>query len=201
MTRMATLRDTQKIRRRESMLDAARELFAGSGYNKTTIDAIADRAEIGVATVYTYFGNKEGLFAELARKDMTELRDEGAEALQTISENPADAVIELLTIYDKVHNYISSTAIDEFSIGSKVDGPLREAARWMDEWKVGQLTTALNQIQKNGGLAQTLPTREAAGIVNELFNQYYQHHHATGSPKKAFNNLTRRVRLLFENWV
>ncbi len=198
---MATLRDTQKIRRRESMLDAARELFADGGYNKTTMDAIAERAEIGVATVYTYFGNKERLFATLARSDMTELRDEGAAALKDVSEKPADAVIELLTIYDKVHNYVSSTVIDEFSLGSNVDGPLREAARWMDEWKVKQITTALNQIQHNGHLAPTLPTREAAEIVNELFNQYYQHHHATGSPKKAFNNLARRVKLLFENWV
>ena len=82
------------------MLNAARELFIDTGYSKTTMDAIAERAEIGVATVYTYFGNKENLFADLARRDMSELRDEAEVALNVISADPADAVMELLTIYD-----------------------------------------------------------------------------------------------------
>jgi len=198
---MTTLRDSQKIRRRESMLNAARELFIDTGYNKTTMDAIAEQAEIGVATVYTYFGNKETLFSELARWDMTELREEAAEALKTISGDPAEAVMELLTIYDKVRNYISSNVISDFTIGSKIVGPLRDTARWMDGWRVEQIASALNQIQKDGNLAQTLPTIEAAEIVNELFNQYYQRYHSVEEPKKAFNQLERRIRLLFVNWA
>ena len=198
---MTTLRDRQKIRRRESMLHAARELFIDTGYNKTTMDAIAQRAEIGVATVYTYFGNKENLFADLARRDMTELRDEASEVLGKISDDPGDAVMELLNVYDKVRNYITSNVINDFTIGSKIVGPLRDTARWMDGWKVQQIGSALTLAQDKGNLSPKLPTIEAAEIVNELFNQYYQRYQSLESPKKAFNQLERRVRLLFVNWV
>ena len=44
------------------MLDAARQLFIEHGYAKTTMDEIAEKAEFGVATVYTYFKSKEGVF-------------------------------------------------------------------------------------------------------------------------------------------
>jgi AcrR family transcriptional regulator len=198
---MTTLRDTQKIRRRESMLQAARELFIDTGYNKTTMDAIAQRAEIGVATVYTYFGNKESLFADLARRDMTELRDEASEVLGKISDDPGDAVMELLNVYDKVRNYITSNVINDFTIGSKIVGPLRDTARWMDGWKVQQIGSALELAQEKGNLSSKLPAIEAAEIVNELFNQYYQRYQSLESPKKAFDQLERRVRLLFVNWV
>jgi AcrR family transcriptional regulator len=183
------------------MFNAARELFISTGYNKTTMDAIAEHAEVGVATVYTYFGNKETLFAELARWDMTELREEANEALNRLSDNPAEAVMELLTIYDKVRNYISSQVIKDFTKGLGIVGPLRDTARWMDGWRIEQIASVLDDIQKSGNLSQSLPTKEAAEIVNELFNQYYQRYYSVEQPKKAFRQLERRVRLLFVNWV
>lgn len=165
------------------------------------MDAVAERAEIGVATLYTYFGNKENLFAELARKDMTELKDEAERALEDLPADPVLAVIELLTIYDKVRNYISKDVIRDFSIGTKLDGPLRDAARWMDEWKVHQIVVALDRAQEEGRIASTLPTRDAAEIVNELFNHYYDRQHTSESDRKAFNKLKSRIALLFQNWV
>lgn len=195
-----TLRDRQKLQRRGSMLDAARQLFVDTGYNKTTMDAIADRAEVGVATVYTYFGNKETLFAELARKDMSELQAEGAQSLRDLPEDPVEAVIELLIIYDKVHDFISYEVIRDFMIGAKIDGPLRETARWMDEWKVEQIKQALDHAQREGRLAPELPTRDAAEIINELFDRYYERDTSLESARKAFRRLKRWIAVLFDDW-
>ena len=47
------------------MLDAARSLFVERGYVATTIDAIAERAEVSPETVYSAFGNKRSLLSEL----------------------------------------------------------------------------------------------------------------------------------------
>ena len=49
---------------RSVILDAARLLFAERGYRDTTMRAVARAAEVDVALVAYYFGNKEGLFAE-----------------------------------------------------------------------------------------------------------------------------------------
>jgi len=44
---------------RERIAAAARDLFASQGYERTTVDAIADRAGVGRRTVFRYFRSKD----------------------------------------------------------------------------------------------------------------------------------------------
>ncbi|WP_063005027.1 TetR/AcrR family transcriptional regulator [Nocardia salmonicida] len=48
---------------RLAILDAARVRFAGTGFDKTSIRAIAADADVDPALVHHYFGNKQQLFA------------------------------------------------------------------------------------------------------------------------------------------
>jgi len=50
---------------RRAVLEAARRLFVASGYGSTTIQAIADEADVAVQTVYAAFGNKRSILGEL----------------------------------------------------------------------------------------------------------------------------------------
>ena len=50
---------------RMRVLDAARALFIERGYVATTIDAIAERADVSSETIYSTFGNKRALLSEL----------------------------------------------------------------------------------------------------------------------------------------
>jgi len=51
---------------RQAVLDAARELFAERGFERTTMRAVAARAGVDPALIYHYFGDKDGLlFAAL----------------------------------------------------------------------------------------------------------------------------------------
>jgi len=60
-------RERERERRRQSMLEAARAVFAEKGYRNATIEEVAHRAEFGKGTVYNYFegGKEELLFAIL----------------------------------------------------------------------------------------------------------------------------------------
>jgi AcrR family transcriptional regulator len=59
---------TERRRRSEAaILEAARELFAGFGYDRTTIRAVAERAGVDAALVIQHFGSKEHLFAAAAQ--------------------------------------------------------------------------------------------------------------------------------------
>lgn len=60
-------REERRRRTEGGILDAARELFAETGFERTTIRAVAARAGVDPALVMQYFGNKEGLFAASAR--------------------------------------------------------------------------------------------------------------------------------------
>ncbi|MQY17832.1 TetR/AcrR family transcriptional regulator [Nocardia macrotermitis] len=55
-----TLREgsTQK---RAAILSAARELFLAQGFDRSSVDAVAARAEVSKRTVYDYFGDKRTL--------------------------------------------------------------------------------------------------------------------------------------------
>lgn len=46
---------------RRAVLDAARELFAELGFERTTMRAVAARAGVDPALIYHYFGDKDGL--------------------------------------------------------------------------------------------------------------------------------------------
>ncbi|MFH8484074.1 TetR/AcrR family transcriptional regulator [Streptomyces longisporoflavus] len=47
--------------KRAAILAAARELFLADGFDRTSVDAVAARAEVSKRTVYDYFGDKRTL--------------------------------------------------------------------------------------------------------------------------------------------
>lgn len=56
---------TAQIERRNRLLEAAASLASEGGYPAVTMRAAADRAEVGLATVYRYFSSKDHLIAEV----------------------------------------------------------------------------------------------------------------------------------------
>lgn len=58
-------REQQALETREAVLASARSLFAERGYAATTIEAIAERAEVAVPTVYFVFRSKRGILSTL----------------------------------------------------------------------------------------------------------------------------------------
>ena len=49
--------------RRHQLIDIGRSLFAERGYDATSIEEIAQRANVSKPVVYEHFGGKEGLYA------------------------------------------------------------------------------------------------------------------------------------------
>jgi AcrR family transcriptional regulator len=67
--------------RRQQLLDVGRELFAERGYEATSIEEIAARADVSKPVVYEHFGGKEGLYAVVVDREMQRLLDRFASAL------------------------------------------------------------------------------------------------------------------------
>lgn len=195
-----TLRARQKHLRRENMLAAARTLFVECGYSKTTMDAIAERADVGVATVHTYFSTKEGLFAELARMDMSELKQEGEDLLEQLPSEPVAAVCALLDIYIKVQDYISFDVVRDFVAGSKKPGPMREVASWISHWQSDLLTNALEQARTSGTVSTSLPLQEMSWIIIDLLNRFFDRVMSGEDGEVEYNKLKQRIELLFSDW-
>ncbi len=59
--------------RREQLLDVGRQLFAARGYEATSIEEIAAHAGVSKPVVYEHFGGKEGLYAVVVDREMSDL--------------------------------------------------------------------------------------------------------------------------------
>ena len=61
--------------KRKRDLDAATDEFATYGFENTSIQQIAKRAEISVGSVYKYFENKDELFAMVVKENLSLLEE------------------------------------------------------------------------------------------------------------------------------
>ncbi len=67
--------------RRVQLLDVGRELFAERGYDGTAVEEIALRAGVSKPIVYEHFGGKEGLYAVVVEREVSQLLAGIADAL------------------------------------------------------------------------------------------------------------------------
>lgn len=68
-----SLRERKKLETRNRVLDTAIQLFQEQGFEQTSIDEIAARANISRGTFFNYFANKEAVLLELAQNELREL--------------------------------------------------------------------------------------------------------------------------------
>jgi AcrR family transcriptional regulator len=61
--------------RREQLIAVSRQLFAARGYEGTSVEEIAARAEVSKPVVYEHFGGKEGLYAVVVDREVNTLLD------------------------------------------------------------------------------------------------------------------------------
>jgi AcrR family transcriptional regulator len=160
---MSDSSSSQRVRmtgreRREQLLDVGRSLFAQKGYDATSIEEIAARAGVSKPVVYEHFGGKEGLYAVVVDREMSNLLARLTDALGT--GHPRQLVersaLALLT-------YIEEQT-DGFRILSR-DSPVAGAG--------GTFSSLLNDIASQ---VEHILAREfsARGIATKLAPMYAQ---------------------------
>jgi AcrR family transcriptional regulator len=89
-----TLRERKRERTRRTIVDAGFDLFEARGYDETTIADIAEAAEIGARTFFSYFASKEELL--FPEKDSRVAAAVEAIATRRPGERPTDVLLRAL---------------------------------------------------------------------------------------------------------
>jgi AcrR family transcriptional regulator len=100
-------REERRRRTEAVILDAARELFAETGFERTTIRAVAAHAGVDPALVMQYYGNKEGLFTAAAKWSEEDQRVVAAD----LDELPRAALADLFSHFEHVEDRAASVAL------------------------------------------------------------------------------------------
>ncbi len=92
----ASLRERKKERTRRELVAAALQLFEQKGYDATTIDEIAEAAEVSPRTFFRYFANKEEVaMGEVVDQSIIELvgaRPAGEPLIESLRHVVADSL-------------------------------------------------------------------------------------------------------------
>jgi AcrR family transcriptional regulator len=67
--------------RRQQLLDVAKALFAEKGFDGTSVEEIAHRADVSKPVVYEHFGGKEGIYAVVVDRETHDLLDQMVSSL------------------------------------------------------------------------------------------------------------------------
>jgi AcrR family transcriptional regulator len=104
---METLRERKKHRTREALLRVAIELFTTRGYERTTVDDIADSVGVSQRTFFRYFAGKED--AALALDEMTVAHFVEGVRARPPHEVPLEALRQaVLQGWDTLHEVVES---------------------------------------------------------------------------------------------
>ncbi|MDA7028119.1 TetR/AcrR family transcriptional regulator [Bacillus sp. CLL-7-23] len=67
-TKIRKPKQARSIKMKEKILNAAFQLFCEKGYYKTTTNEIAQRAQVSIGSLYSYFKDKDTIFMEILNR-------------------------------------------------------------------------------------------------------------------------------------
>ncbi|MFC1969170.1 TetR/AcrR family transcriptional regulator [Chloroflexota bacterium] len=198
---MSGLRERKKKRTKRDIRDAALELFTTKGYNMTSVEAIAEKAEVAVGTVYNYFKCKCDLLLTRLAQDIRELISEGQAVIQNPPVNPVEAVSLLIHIYFReLLNRQDKRLVGEVIAARYSEQPSnKKDLLKLDFMLINQVTELLEYFQQQDKLAKDIKPIEAAGLIYATFISAITLYLYTDTSLETIDNyMERHVRLIFK---
>lgn len=164
-SRSPGLRSQKKQRRRERIVDAAVEAFNRKGFSRTTMQEIAEVADLAVGTLYNYFPSKNDLLVGIIEGQMEEIRRIDVRELVRRLQNAGSG--------SEVVSWILSSVIRKSFVLSKqnwreVFGAVFASRTELDRMveldfeAIGLLAVLLRNMQKRGLVRKDLSADTAA---------------------------------------
>lgn len=158
-------------RKRQAILAAAIDEFRTAGYETTSMDRIAARAEVSKRTVYNHFPSKEALFAEMLRQ-LWDAALEGEELSYRPDRPLREQLLELIAQKLRLLNDESFVSLARVAIAAGIHSPdrARDMVARMGEREEG-LTVWIRDAAAAGRLKvkdTTFASHQLQGLVKSF---------------------------------
>ncbi len=165
-SRRQALAEATKIQ----IAEAARSLFFKRGYVGTTIEEIANRAGVSKESVYSIFGNKQGILAFLldatvGGKEFPQPVIQQSAAQTIMQERDPRRQIDRIA---QVCGEILSRAAPVFAImrtAANTEPEIQKRVRHLHKERLENMTSFFRQVAANGPLRKGLDEKRAGEIV------------------------------------
>jgi len=146
------------------LIEAAAEEFAERGPEGGRVNRIAERARVNKQLIYHHFGDKEGLFAEVLGRQLSEV----AERISLEPERAYEYAGELFDFYVEHPRLVRLIEWEALRYGA--DDVPNEAGR---SALYGERVTALEEAQKRGFVDPNLDPKQTAFTLFSLVMWYF----------------------------
>lgn len=157
-------RELNKIQCRNRILKMSRRLFTAKGYEETTMEEVAEAAEVSKATLYNYFASKESLLMGIADAALEEIR-------QLVDVELADEPDCLI----KLRRVLETLAVDSIryiSLTRKIMylNSFRDSELYVIRQEVQRLLEQLIvRAKEDGQLRRDVPTEELVDMFMGVY--------------------------------
>lgn len=167
---MSNLRQKQRQKREKAIIEAAIKLIAEKGYRNTSIEEIAEKAEVGPATVYNYFTSKSGLLMSIFNKEAETLLNSGEKIINDPPVEAEDATYKLTEAYfgDFMGRY-SKQLIREIFVAVLIEQlSVRKELIGLDYTVMAQFVELLKLIKSRGQIAADIGVEDAVFVIYSM---------------------------------
>lgn len=169
-------KEREREQRRNDIIDAAEALFFARGINNTTMDEVAEAAELSKGTLYLYFRSKEDLHYAICLRGLDTMAAELQQAFDdelTGAENALATAQAYLDFVDRYPDYFNAIMSFESSGLENVDPENRDHILRPDS-PLMVFVKVIEQGGRDGSIRQDIPARELAVMLWSQVNGVLQ---------------------------
>jgi AcrR family transcriptional regulator len=192
-------RERKKREVRRNIFQAAFELFREQGFDETTIEEIAERADVGKGTVFNYFPRKTSLLAALADDWMSLLAEEmgPVETWRGTTRQKLERVFRFLTDLSVENPDLARLALFESLRHMQSPTSIRDE-RGIREF-LAMTRSVLHQGQQRGEVRENLETEYAANMIESAFHRtLMQWLREQGSAEDLHAEISAKLDIIFQ---
>lgn len=160
-----TRQERRRLQTRRRIYEAAYELFVANGYDETTIEQIADHADVARATVFNHFQRKSDLVSYWARQ-----RGETLRTLTKQLQQEGGSVRQLILTFLSVLATLTEheRRLSQVMIAAQVRTGLPLSPDWQ-RFSTEPYTEAVQLGQKQGDIRADIDPEEAAALLRDAY--------------------------------